>query len=111
MARTVLSLFGEAYRVVIDAKGDGLDPSLLSPFIFDLNQTIENGYNSLSMNVGQVMHDKVYLEVIDVTWLDPEREMLLSGKTFDEHIEAFLEKLEFYFEDPTIEEQDTLALP
>jgi hypothetical protein len=111
MARTVLSLFGEAYRVVIDAKGEGLDPSLLSPFIFDLNQTIENGYNSLSMVVGQREYKEVCLEVIDITWDDPEREMMLSGKTFDEHIEAFLEKLEFYFEDPTIEEQDTLALP
>jgi hypothetical protein len=111
MARTVLSLFGEAYRVVIDEKGEGLDPSLLSPFIFDLNQTIENGYNSLSMNVDTLQRGEVHLEVIDITWYNPEKEMLLGGKTFDDHIDAFLEKLEFYFEDPTIEEQDSLALP
>lgn len=110
MARTVLSLFGEAYRVVIDAQGVGVDPTLLSPFIFDLNQTIPNDANALSMVVNERPCAGAMLCVIDVTWHDPEREMLLSGRTFDTHIEDFLERLDFYFEDPTIEEQDTLAL-
>lgn len=113
MARTVLSLFGEAYRVVIDAEGVGLDPTLLSPFIFDLNQSITDGSNALNMNTFDITKEvdgnTVVLCVIDVEWGDPERELSLENKLFDQHIEEFLDKLDFYFDDPDMREQDWLG--
>lgn len=109
MARTALSLFGEAYQVVIDAQGVGLDPTLLAPFIFDLNRTIENGQNALNMGLTTLDFEDTTLLAIDITWDNPDVEMLLGGKVFDDHIVKFLDSLEFYFEDPTIDEQDTLA--
>lgn len=109
MARTALSLFGEAYRVVIDADGAGLDPALLSPFIFDLNQTITDGSNSLGMTVVELTRYGVTLQVVDITWEQEEKELLLENQTFDVHINKFLDKLDFYFEDPSIDEQECLA--